>query len=111
MRLRRLGFVALMDCAPLAMAQELGLFRKYGLKVALQRELGWASIRDKVIYGELEAAHALDRLREASRQLIEHCKSSRYGGLEPEFLQPSTRAAAPAERRGCRAVAGCRPLP
>jgi two-component system, oxyanion-binding sensor len=55
----RLGFVPLTDCAPLVMAHELGLFRKYGLRVRLSRELGWASIRDKIIHGELEAAHAL----------------------------------------------------
>jgi ABC-type nitrate/sulfonate/bicarbonate transport system substrate-binding protein len=55
----RLGFVPLTDCAPLVMAHELGLFRRYGLRVRLCRELGWASIRDKIIYGELEAAHAL----------------------------------------------------
>lgn len=41
------------------MAQELGLFKKYGLRVALSRELGWATIRDKVIHGELDAAHAV----------------------------------------------------
>jgi ABC-type nitrate/sulfonate/bicarbonate transport system substrate-binding protein len=41
------------------MAHELGLFRKYGLRVILQRELGWATIRDKIIYRELEVAHAL----------------------------------------------------
>ena len=55
----RLGFVPLTDCAPLVMAHELGLFSKYGLRVTLHRELGWASIRDKIIHGELEAAHAL----------------------------------------------------
>ena len=55
----RLGFVPLTDCAPLVIAKELGLFRKHGLRVTLHRELGWATIRDKVIYGELEAAHAL----------------------------------------------------
>src|SRR5258706_1780407 len=55
----RVGFVPLTDCAPLVMAQELGLFRKFGLNVALSRELGWATIRDKVIHGELEAAHAV----------------------------------------------------
>jgi len=58
-RVLRLGFVALTDCAPLVMAQELGLFKKYGLRVALSRELGWATIRDKVIHGELHAAHAV----------------------------------------------------
>jgi ABC-type nitrate/sulfonate/bicarbonate transport system substrate-binding protein len=55
----RLGFVPVTDCAPLVMAAELGLFKKYGLKVELSRELGWATIRDKIIYGELHAAHAL----------------------------------------------------
>lgn len=55
----RLGFVPLTDCAPLVMAQELGLYKKFGVKVQLSRELGWATIRDKVIHGELDAAHAL----------------------------------------------------
>ena len=55
----RVGFVPLLDCAPLVMAQELGLFWKHGLRVKLERELGWATVRDKIIYGELDAAHAL----------------------------------------------------
>jgi ABC-type nitrate/sulfonate/bicarbonate transport system substrate-binding protein len=54
----RLGFVALSDCAPVVMAHELGLFAKYGVDVELRREVGWATIRDKIVYGELEAAHA-----------------------------------------------------
>lgn len=55
----RVGFVPLIDCAPLVMAQELGLFAKYGLSVHLSREIGWATVRDKIVYGELDAAHAL----------------------------------------------------
>ena len=58
-RTLRLGFVPLTDCAPLVVAKELGFFKRYGVNVTLQRELGWASIRDKVIYGELDAAHAV----------------------------------------------------
>lgn len=54
----RIGFVALTDCAPLVMARELGLFEKHGLTVELSREIGWATIREKVVYGELDAAHA-----------------------------------------------------
>jgi len=54
----RIGFVALTDCAPLVMAQELGLFEKHGLDVQLTRESGWATIRGKILYGELDAAHA-----------------------------------------------------
>ncbi|MDP9291664.1 MAG: ABC transporter substrate-binding protein [Verrucomicrobiota bacterium] len=55
----RVGFVPLCDCAPLVMAQELALFEKYGVDVELSREIGWATIRDKIIYGELDAAHAV----------------------------------------------------
>src|SRR4051794_36657723 len=54
----RLGFVALSDSAPIIMGKELGLYAKYGLSVELHREVGWATIRDKVLYGELDAAHA-----------------------------------------------------
>ncbi len=54
----RLGFVPLNDCAPLIVAQELGFFARHGLRVRLSRELGWASVRNKLAYGELEGAHA-----------------------------------------------------
>lgn len=54
----RLGFVGLTDCAPLVMARELGLFSRHGLDVELSRELGWATIREKILHGELDAAHA-----------------------------------------------------
>jgi ABC-type nitrate/sulfonate/bicarbonate transport system substrate-binding protein len=54
----RVGFVPLTDCAPLVMAQELGLYKKFGVNVELSRELGWATVRDKIIHGELDAAHA-----------------------------------------------------
>ncbi len=55
----RLGFVPLCDCAPIAVAQEMEIFQKYGLKVKLSRELGWASVRDKITYGQLDAAQSL----------------------------------------------------
>ena len=54
----RLGFIALNDCAPLVVAQELGFFARHGLRVTLKREVGWATIREKVLFGELDAAHA-----------------------------------------------------
>ena len=55
----RVGFLALTDAAPLVAAQELGIFSHHGLRVQLNREVGWATIRDKIIYGELDAAQAL----------------------------------------------------
>lgn len=54
----RLGFIALNDCAPLVVAKELGFFAKHGARVILQREVGWATIREKIFFGELEGAHA-----------------------------------------------------
>jgi ABC-type nitrate/sulfonate/bicarbonate transport system substrate-binding protein len=54
----RIGFLPVSDCAPLVYASEAGLFAKYELDVELRRETSWADIRDKVVYGELDAAHA-----------------------------------------------------
>jgi len=54
----RIGFVPLMDAAPLIAAESLGYFEKAGLRVSLEEELGWGSIRKKIVYGELDAAHA-----------------------------------------------------
>jgi ABC-type nitrate/sulfonate/bicarbonate transport system substrate-binding protein len=55
----RLGYVPLSDCAPIAVAQEMGIFSRHGLDVELSRELGWASVRDKIIYGHLDAAQSI----------------------------------------------------
>src|ERR1039457_3547860 len=52
------GFAATIDCAVLVAAQELGLFHKYGLSVKLSREVGWATIREKLLHEELDAAAA-----------------------------------------------------
>ncbi|HYP15656.1 MAG TPA: CmpA/NrtA family ABC transporter substrate-binding protein [Opitutus sp.] len=58
-RLLRIGFLALTDAAPLIVAQQLGYFERRGLRVALQREVGWATIREKIVHRELDAAQAL----------------------------------------------------
>ena len=55
----RIGFIALTDCAPLLVADELGLFAKQGVEVELHREVGWATIREKILYRQLDAAHAV----------------------------------------------------
>jgi ABC-type nitrate/sulfonate/bicarbonate transport system substrate-binding protein len=54
----RIGFVPLCDAAPVVMAHELGLFAARDLRVELSREVGWATIRDKIVLRELDAAHA-----------------------------------------------------
>jgi nitrate/nitrite transport system substrate-binding protein len=55
----RLGFVALSDVAPLAAARMLDLGRRHGLTLELCRQPSWAAVRDKLLSGEIDAAHAL----------------------------------------------------
>lgn len=55
----KLGFNPLIDCAPIAVAQELGYFKQEGLDVTLEREISWSNIRDKLAYGLIDAAHIL----------------------------------------------------
>ncbi|MFY0666051.1 MAG: ABC transporter substrate-binding protein [Natronospirillum sp.] len=55
----KLGFMPLLDAAPLIVAQELGLYKEEGLNVSLVRESSWATIRDKVAFGILDGAHML----------------------------------------------------
>lgn len=55
----RLGYVPMSDCAPIAVARETGIFERYRLNVVLSRELGWATVRDKIYYGELDAAQCI----------------------------------------------------
>jgi hypothetical protein len=71
----QVGFIPDTDCAPLVAARESGLFDKYELRVQLRRETRWANIRDKVIYGELDAAHAPATLPFITNLAIEsdHC--------------------------------------
>lgn len=54
-----IGFIPLTDCASVIMASELGLFKKYGLNVTISKEASWAAVRDKLVLGELDAAHVL----------------------------------------------------
>ncbi|AKG22987.1 ABC transporter ATP-binding/substrate-binding protein [Calothrix sp. 336/3] len=52
-----LGFVPLTACAPLAIAQEKGFFKKHGLdEVSLVRETSWRGIVDGIAGGYLDAA-------------------------------------------------------
>ena len=55
----RVGFMPLTDCAPLVVAKELELDHKYGFKLELAKDSSWMSVRDKLVTGELDAAHCL----------------------------------------------------
>ncbi len=55
----RFGIIALTDCAPIVMAHELGLFKKFGITSIVSKEASWAVIRDKLSLGENQATHML----------------------------------------------------
>lgn len=63
----RIGFIPLADCAPLLVARERELFQKHGVRVELSCEVGWATIREKLLYGQLDATHAIAGLTLAMR--------------------------------------------
>jgi two-component system, oxyanion-binding sensor len=62
----RIGVIPLIDAAPILAAHELGLFAEQGLDVALSIEPSWATVRDKLAAGALDAAHLLAPLALAS---------------------------------------------
>jgi len=55
----KIGFIPLTDCASVVMASVLGLDQKYGVKIIPSKEASWASVRDKLVSGELDFAHVL----------------------------------------------------
>ncbi|AXL49374.1 nitrate ABC transporter substrate-binding protein [Paraburkholderia caffeinilytica] len=55
----RLGFVALSDVAPLVAAKLLEFGHAHGLTLELCRQPSWAAVRDKLLSGDLDAAHVL----------------------------------------------------
>lgn len=54
-----LGFVALADAASVIVAATQGFAQPYGLTINLRRQNSWSTLRDKLVEGELDAAHAL----------------------------------------------------
>jgi nitrate/nitrite transport system substrate-binding protein len=55
----RIGFIPLTDCASVVMAAVNKFDEKYGIRIVASKEASWAAVRDKLINGELDAAHVL----------------------------------------------------
>lgn len=55
----KIGFIPLVDCAALVVAEEMGFAARHGLRLRLSREPSWAAIRDKLAFGLLDGAHML----------------------------------------------------
>ncbi len=55
----KIGFIPLTDCSSVVMAAVMEFDKKYGIKITPSKESSWASVRDKLVNGELDAAHVL----------------------------------------------------
>jgi nitrate/nitrite transport system substrate-binding protein len=55
----RIGFIPLTDCSSVVMAAVQKFDEKHGIKIIPTKEASWASVRDKLVNGELDAAHVL----------------------------------------------------
>jgi NitT/TauT family transport system ATP-binding protein len=70
----RLGFLPLLDCASLVVAAEKGFAAAEGLELELVRENSWATLRDRLIVGQFDAAHLLGPMPIASTLGVGHLK-------------------------------------
>lgn len=53
----RIGFLPLVDAALPILAHELGFAAREGLTLELVRDMTWATVRDRLLYGHTDAAH------------------------------------------------------
>ncbi|MBV6656587.1 MAG: ABC transporter substrate-binding protein [Devosiaceae bacterium] len=131
----RIGFIPLVDAAPLVVAHETGIAERHGLSLALHKSASWAALRDRLSVGMDHAAHMLAPIPIASQvglgnpkaPMIVPCGLSMNGnaisvsralydalqgaGWDPSSLRnPLASAQALAKVVGARAAAGEPPL-
>lgn len=53
----RIGFLPLVDAALPILAREQGFAEAEGLEIELVRDMTWATVRDRLLYGHTDAAH------------------------------------------------------
>ncbi len=57
-----IGYIPLLDCVAILWAEKQGYFAEQGLTINLIREASWSSLRDRLAYGFLDAAHSLSAM-------------------------------------------------
>ena len=55
----RIGFLPLVDAALPVLAHELGFAAAEGVAIDLVRDMTWATVRDRLLYGHTDAAHMI----------------------------------------------------
>ena len=54
-----MAFLPLTDSAPLVVAREKGFAAEEGIDLVLHKTTSWATLRDRLVYGQVQAAHML----------------------------------------------------
>ncbi|KQM56865.1 MULTISPECIES: CmpA/NrtA family ABC transporter substrate-binding protein [unclassified Sphingomonas] len=62
----RIGFLPLVDAALPILAHELGFAEEQGVAIDLVRDVTWAAVRDRLLYGHTDAAHMVAPMAIAS---------------------------------------------
>lgn len=62
----QIGYIPLLDCVAILWAKQRGFFAERGLEVTLVKEASWASLRDRLAFGFLDAAHCLSAMLPAA---------------------------------------------
>ena len=70
----RIGFIPLVDAAPLVIAADHGFAAEQGLSIELVLEVSWSNVRDKLNIGLFDAAHLLSPVAIASSLGIGHVR-------------------------------------
>lgn len=58
----RIGFLPLVDAALPILARECGFAEEEGITIEMVRDMSWASVRDRLLYGHSDAAHMIGPL-------------------------------------------------
>jgi two-component system, oxyanion-binding sensor len=104
------GFIPLLDCAPLIAAVEQGFAAAEGIDLRLVRETSWANIRDRLIVGHFDAAHLLGPMAVASTLGVGHLRAPLIAplalGLGGNAITASTSLWEQMTKEGATAGAG-----
>ena len=68
----RIGFLPLVDAALPILARELGFAEAEGIALELVRDMSWATVNDRLLYGHSDAAHLLAPLAIATTLGLEN---------------------------------------